>query len=171
MKPQRINPVQGTQELFDLLAFVLDAEAVQKRLTELEAYRNEINDLIGVYGKADQIDGLWSAAAEDRTKAAAELSEARAKAKALVEEGEARVKAAAALADERARKQQEGLDKRASDLAAEQSELLKLDAHLQTREALVTQLDAKAQRALNMANQLKEEYETKLAKLRAAGVA
>lgn len=170
MKPQRINPVPGTQELFELLSFVLDAKAVKERLDFLESYRNEINELIDVHGSADQIESLKSAASEDRAKAADTLQKAQARAKAIVEDAEREASTKKTLAESSAKGQREALEERAAGLSARESVLAAHEESVKVREEEARRERAMANSVLAEGNRLQEEYEAKLAKLRAAGV-
>lgn len=165
-----IPPIPGVDDLFSLLAFLSDKDACEKRLADMEHLRDEINRLVEAVGKVEQIDSLRIHAEGANAEAMALLAEAK-KGMAAVREEIAKLRATAEEDERvfRAKLVQErevwGAALREAEDAARQR-----DESVEARSKAAHELMNEAQRIAEEARALRDEYNGKLAKLKAAGV-
>ena len=165
-----VPPLPDVENLWGLLRFLTDAEAVQARLTQLEAYKVELDSTLATIGQAEDWEAARTQARADRQMASETLAHAKAEAKRLtgaaLEERDAAVAEAArvrqAVAQERA-----VLDREIQQAATAAATR---DAALVTRERAAEAAQRAASESLQTTTALKAELDARLARLRAAAV-
>ena len=165
-----VPPLPDVEDLWGLLRFLTDAEAVQARLAQLEAYKAELDATLATIGQAEDWEAARTQARADRTMASETLAHAKAEAKRLtgaaLEERDAAVAEAArvrqAVAQERA-----VLDREIQQAATAQAAR---DVELVARETAARVLAQSAEAARRSNDALKAELDARLARLRAAAV-
>lgn len=167
-QPIAVAPIPGVKDFLTLLAFIQDSKAAGEYIAKLELTRQEINSLIGVYGKASEIDGLNAKAGSALNDAQATLEAAKGQADEIIAKANAeaeKVRSDAAAAASQVTQERKDFDTyRAGQLVtinAEVTRLEKLGAEVGAREAA-------ANAALSSANALKQQLSDRLLKIRAA---
>lgn len=165
-----VQPIPGVEDLYGLLAFLTDPSKYKAHLDKLETLRAECNGLIEKVGKAEQIETMVGQAAIAKRDADQLLKDTAVQAKAILYSANAEAEDVRKSADAYATKRQVSLDARADDIAVMQKVVNDAEANLAQRADVVTSRALAAGSLMSHATALKDEYETKVAKLRAAGL-
>ena len=171
MQVPTVPPLEGVDDLYSLLAFLVDPEAVEKRLAQMESVRDEINKLVEKVGKAGDIDRLYIQAKTARETAERELEQAREKARqAMAEVDKADAARRADYAVQHAKMEADLASKR--DELNAQAKTNAVDWHKIEQAESATRAADKARTAADARHaeltKLKEQYESKLAAIKKA---
>lgn len=171
MQVPTVQPLPGVEDLYSLLAFLVDPEAVEKRLHEMERVKDEINKLVEKVGKAQDIDRLYIQAQTERETAARELEQAREKARQAMAEVDHADKARRADYDKQRAVAEADIAQRVADMNTRSASNAEQWGKITAAEDAVRAAD-KARLAADQRHaeltKLKEQYESKLAAIKAA---
>lgn len=169
----KINPIPAVPEMASLFAFIeflRDPSKVEETAKYLESLRIALNEKIELAGKAEEIGSLRANAESDRLQAAHDLAKAREEAEKIVADAAEKAAKAAEASEAKIRGREQALAERDAAVVAKEAELADRAKALEEREREAAEKSYAGTRALGEGKALKQEYEAKLAKLRAAGV-
>ena len=171
MRVPTIPPLKEAEGVFGLLAFLADKSACEARLNQLEALRNEINNLVEAHGKADEIHSLHAQAEEAVRDAGRVLEQAKAKAQEIKDSARADVEAEKSnltIAREEAKAEAERTRAMRGDLSSRVAAVAAAEDALRAREQAANDRMAEAQKISAAADKAKAEYEERRRNLLAA---
>ena len=166
-----VGEIKGADALLTLIQFLTDPQAYAARLAALQALREQINDGLERTGQAENIPALYEVAKKERQDAAERLRQAR-------EEAAATVRASYASRDAAFREAEEIKRLSMEARAAMEADRRAWETERADRQTAVAGLEAEAREALDRARKdredaaaLKSEWNEKVGRLKAAGVA
>lgn len=163
-----VPPLPDVEDLFGLLRFLSDPEAVRVRVEQLEAYKVQLDAQLALIGTAEDWDVARTQARADRQMAKETLELAKAEAKKII--GTALEDRDAAVAEAARVRQTLQVERDALDRAVTQATKVAVDreAVLLKREEAATLTQAKADAMIRENAALKAELEARKARLQAA---
>ena len=170
-KFEPVGEIEGADALLLLIQFLADPHAYAARLAALQTLREQINGGLERTGQAENIPALYEVAKKERQEVAEKLRQAREDAATTVKAAYASRDVAFQEADEIKRLSAEARSAMEADRRAWETERA-------DRQAAVAGLEAEAREALDRARKdredaaaLKSEWNEKVGRLKAAGVA
>ena len=162
-----VAPIPGVKDFLTFLEFLNNKEKLSAYVAKIELTRQEINELIGKYGKAEQIDGLHAQAAAALNDAKATLEAAKVQSDELI--AKATLEAAEINSEAKAVADSVAADRKDFDkYRAEQLSVLAKDKEaVNSALAVAEAREVSAQAMLSSATESKKQYDEKLLKLRA----
>lgn len=171
MKFEPIPPMSGADALLSLLDFLKDKPGVEKRFKELEALRQEINEKIATVGKVEDVEALHAAAVADRQKATEALRAAKEHATETTKHAFAARDAAIAEAAQIREQNAEARKAIEADKLAWERQRGDREGALRVMEDDIRQARDRALAHEAVSERMREEWDEKMGRLKAAGIA
>lgn len=165
-----VPPIPGVEDLYSLLTFLTDPDKYKDQLDKLEGLRAEVNGLIEKVGKADEIEALQGQAATARHLAGEALSAAKISAGALVAAARDEAYRITQDAEKDAARREATIKADMAVVTTRQAEIAADARALADSKEDVAKLRSEAERLMTAAKALKEEYDAKVARVKAAGL-